>query len=172
MDWGGVGGVAGSIGGAGAVIVDGTDVAAIKADARASAEHLFVGGVSRRECEGWSVDGAKWDVVRQGKGGDVEGIISREINCLESRREGLPGDADGPGIVHRCKTISVAMADAFPDSILGCDKIGKTLADEGEPGKGSDIDDGSLEKNINKDLKGNTCDRTGRRRRAFSWRWS
>lgn len=58
-------------------------------------------------------------------------------------------DGRGPSVVHCCKTIFVAKADAFPDSVFGRDKVGETFTDNGESGERGNIGDGGLEKDLN-----------------------
>ncbi len=50
--------------------------------------------------------------------------------------------------MHRCVAIFGAEADALPDAIFGCDKVGEVFADEGEAGKGGDVGDGEAVEDV------------------------
>lgn len=137
------GGVPGGLGGgrgARADVVDGADVAAVEADARAGAEHGFVGGVGGGQGEGWR--GERWRRRKlEGEGGE-RGIVA------EGGGKRGAGDGAGKGVVHRCEAIFGAEADALPDAIFGRDQVGEVFADKGEAGKGGDVGDGEAVKDM------------------------
>jgi len=50
--------------------------------------------------------------------------------------------------VHRCEAIFGAEADARPDAVFGYDEVREVFADEGEAGKGGDVDDGEAVEDV------------------------
>lgn len=74
----------------------------------------------------------------------------------------MPGDGGGPGVVHGCEAAYVAMADAFPDSVFGCNEVGESFADTGKTSERGDVCDGSAEEDLSNDLGGDVGYRTGR----------
>lgn len=161
VHWRGVCGVAGCGGGAGAVIVDGADVAAVEADAGAVTKHGFVGRVGGVQGDGrkgrGTGEGAERGVVGQCEGGYVEGPGRREVS-VGSGWKGEAGYGRRPGVVHGCEAVFMAVADAFPDSVFGCDEVGETFADAGEASEGGDIGDGGAKEYLGEDLRGNARD--------------
>ena len=57
--------------------------------------------------------------------------------------------------MHSAETKLRTYANTLPYSILGRDQVGEAFADQGEASKRSDVYNGDLEENIDKDLRRN-----------------
>lgn len=145
---------------AGTDIVDGADVAAVEAYARAGAEHVLPRGVNGRIVKGSGVrEGIGQAALLNLSHADEETILI----CFFLGLELLPFNSLLPVARHGGEAKLGPKADAPPDALLSGDKVGESLAHKTEAGKVSHIGHGDVTENVHEQLIWQVGD--------WAWRW-